>query len=542
MTLLLVTGFLAGFGAIAAMLFLARKLNFLDHPAHRKNHIAPVPLLGGLGVFIGAAAAVFSVMPETRVWQAAASERMVWIVAPTLAALLLGLFDDKFNLRARYKFLGQLLIVLPFVVFGFHFKVLQLPGALPWTMRILSIPFTALWMLALINGVNMIDGADGLAGAVGLAMSVMTGLVAYYIGDEAVSTLSLAVASSLLAFLLFNWRPARIYMGDSGTMALGVFLATSLVSLGQQPSMFSMPLTNGVQPFPFQIPLVTAIAAYPLMEVSLSTFRRWLRGKSIAAADRGHIHHRLLARGWPAHYISSMAGLIALLGGAIALSAIEQQHGVLSWLLCLIGVLVGYGIHFCGFMRQFHPKSIQDDRPHFLIANHFAQMQKIKLDLAETLDQVLMLVNQTCVEFDVHSYKLTLSGASQDAGDFTWNWQRPPALRSSLLLPAVVLVNTKTSQTGFADRIVSEGGEGWAEWSFEPHVLEEDIDIEYRVLMSDFMKKVLLTSSNIDYEKDDRARLSEQSAHNIAVISSSHLRRSASRRRRTAQHDVLPKQ
>jgi hypothetical protein len=301
--------------------------------------------------------------------------------------------------------------------------------------------------------------------------------------------LTLGALGAVLGFLPFNWKPAKIYLGDAGSGGLGMFLACGLVALGQsygQPIPFTREDNFG-QPFFYQILIATILVSYPALEISLSVIRRTLRGRPIWRADKGHIHHRLMRAGWKAPGICLTAFGLTLLPGLAALTTIAKYHGWAAIILLLYGLLIGFGLATLGFLDFLTPKVLENLRPHYQIAHHFISMQKIKLSLASTREEVLTLIDQTCTELGVKGYRLIIrSDANLKGGlDYTHNFD---PMRLSAM---------ESESRGPIDHVRLPGGLGGVEWMFEPQVVEEELDVEYRVLLSEFMRSALGTAAKL---------------------------------------------
>lgn len=504
-TLWLVAGaaFLVAVAAIPEMMRLARRLNMIDRPTHRKAHSQPVPVMGGVAVllgFVAGAGAFLALSPELH---PAEVRKALLIVAVSSAAGLLGLVDDKFQIRPRYKLAGQFLVVTAFAAFGYGFKALRVPGFGVLDLQLLGIPLTVFWMLTIVNAVNFIDGVDGLAGSVALVIFALTGLMSVYLNDFVTGALAAAAIGATLAFLIFNWRPARIYMGDAGSLGLGMLISALLVSLGQNGT--RGPNAPDNEPFYYQIPLVTGVAAYPLLEISLTVLRRLLRGKPIGSADRGHIHHRLLDRGWSASHVCYAAVLVSLLAGGAVIYSMIQYRGAAAWFLLAGGLTLGVGLHFCGLLDAFRLSVIKDARPHFLLANHFMAMQRIKLDMIESAPELHALLAQTCQELGIRRLTLTLPPAANGSEPRAFVWEKPS--RSPVQEPSRPDIPLQE----FSDRVEVPSG-ALAEWTFEPRLAETDIDVEYRVLMSELMRQALARAELLGRDSGADASAGEATA------------------------------
>jgi len=510
--------------SIPAMMLLAPRVNLVDRPAHRKIHTKPVPYLGGLAILLGVMASLVVLFSETLT--PSENAKALYIILPSISAFLLGLADDRLNLKPRIKLLGQILIVATFVAMGYRFTVLTLPGLGQYNLYNLSYPLTAVWMLAVLNATNFIDGVDGLASSALIILLIVVALMAAYLQDFITGTLALATLGATLAFLIFNWRPAKIYLGDSGSLGIGMLAATCLVSLGQDLPFASATgrMKSPNEPFLYQLPMLSAVAAYPLLEISLTILRRLLQGKPLGSADKGHLHHQLLNRGWRADRICYAVAVFGLMAGGAVVFTLIQYRGIAAWFLVGAGLASGIGLHFSGLMDVLRPWQALSARPHFLLAHHFISMQRIKLDFVENVEELNPLLAQTCLELGVHEFKLTVApGKLQHSQCAVFAWKRPSETESELQSPLghipIVL---------FQDNARLEHSVTAAAWAFDARGTEEDLDVEFRVLMSDFMRTVLPKAEAL-YQKLTQDQL------DIALTTQRPISSDSLRRRRASQ-------
>ncbi len=472
---------------------LAFRLRLVDRPGHRKIHKRPVPYLGGPALFSALALG----LAVGWVWFARHDVRIrpgdivdvAWVLGFTAWGALAGLLDDAFDLSARLKLVSQMLGVLVFAVGAYRFGVVQVPGLPPVHLGILAAPVTAFWMLAIINAVNLVDGLDGLAGSVTAAVLLTLAAAAFHLGNPALGILALAGLGATLGFLLHNWTPARIYLGDAGSCGLGSFLAASLLVLGHHgPGLVTATGAAAVpgQPFPFQLLALTLIVSYPAAEVTLSVVRRVFKARPIGAPDRDHLHHRLRALGWSNPAVCAAAAGCCLLSGGAVFAALDGLKGLAGALAAVFALTIGVGLARLGVFEYLHPGRLRHSRPHFRIAHLSSSLQLSKLALAQNLNEVLTLTNQTCVEFGVEHYEIILKGGPAGE-DWSCRWHQPGT-------PASAETGGGGSQAlrGHSDT-ARIAGRGQAHWFFESHPghAEEDLDVEYHTLMAKFMRAAL---------------------------------------------------
>jgi len=294
-----------------AVITLARRLGAVDPGGYRKKHRNPTPLLGGIAVLLPfLTLCIFLVLLPAltlRCWGWAArvgtqtlnclmnyAQDRTTIIPDLLvislgaaATAILGLLDDIRGLKARVKLLGQVVIALGICATGRYLSMFYIPfcfGGVELT-PIWGVIVSVVWIVGMMNAFNLIDGIDGLAAGVGLITSVTLGILGGINGDPMVVMVCTVLAGTLLGFLVFNFNPARIFLGDTGSMLIGFLLATiTLLSTHKSETAFI---------------LVAPILALslPLFEAGISILRRFIRGVPIFAADSYHTHHRLIYRG-----------------------------------------------------------------------------------------------------------------------------------------------------------------------------------------------------------------------------------------------------
>lgn len=270
------------------LIALARRHRLVDEPGARKVHRHSIPRIGGIAIVVPTVLATVPVLllnngvgHEFRAiqWQVIA-----YLVAG-LAIFAMGLADDLRGLRARTKFLVQIVAACAIYFSGtridhiafFEFGTIDLGP--------LAFPLTVLWIVGVTNAVNLIDGLDGLAGGIAAITCGVLAMFALVQGDLVMSVLMLGLLGSLIGFLFFNFNPARIFMGDSGSQYLGFSLAAASV----------LTYTKASTAVALALPVLAL--GVPIFDTLLSMLRRFLGRRSLFAPDRGHIHHRLLDLG-----------------------------------------------------------------------------------------------------------------------------------------------------------------------------------------------------------------------------------------------------
>jgi hypothetical protein len=353
-----------------------------------------------------------------------------------------------------------------------------------------------------------------------------------------VAILALSALGAILGFLFFNWRPARIYLGDAGSNGLGMFLAGSLLSLGTPGPLFLAdrfpPQTQN--PFPYHFLVLTLMNFYPVLEITLSVVRRLFHGQPVYRADRGHLHHRLMKKSFSAPQIALVGAFLMFLPGLAALSVIHHNYGQAAWLLALTGLVLGISLSLLNFLNFLQPTVLEHTRPYYRIADHFISMQRLKLSLTTTREEILALVGQTCQEFGVNRCRLILAPDEKGQGGLDyykeWNHKQPAEYLDFLF-------SEGAQPAKFTDRCrLPEAGTGAAEWTFDFHdPQDEDLDVECRVLMNEFMRSVLESAVRLGMNKATQEYRNEFPPAFKSVSTHSHTLR---RRNRSKPKNPLP--
>lgn len=281
---------------------LAARFGAIDRPSDRKVHPKPTPTLGGIGILVGVLVAmgVAYFLPEFRRLYRQSFE-LQGVVLAALVITVLGLVDDVRALSAPAKAAGQILAAGILILNGVELLFFWFPtqGVISLGSDV-AVPLTIVWVLIMVNATNLIDGLDGLAaGIVAVAAGAfflwVEAAPATFSESTSIAALLAAVAAgAAVGFLPYNFHPARIFMGDSGAMLLGLLLAASTIAgVGRtiQPSRGAL----AAFAIPVLIPLF--VVAIPLVDVALAIVRRIRRGRPIFTPDKEHIHHQLLQIG-----------------------------------------------------------------------------------------------------------------------------------------------------------------------------------------------------------------------------------------------------
>ena len=241
---------------------------------------------------------------------------------------LLGLVDDVYNLNAKFKLFIQIAIATLVYLLGVNIDVIFNPFGGVFELGLLSYPITILWIVGISNAINFIDGVDGLAGSVISVNSITLGIIAVStIPANPISALiAFILAGSTLAFLTYNYNPAKIFMGDGGALFAGFLLATLSIAGVMKTATLAILL-------PFVILVV------PIMDITFSSLRRIMKGKSPFVADAEHIHHKLLKAGFSQKNTVAILTSVAIVGGAIASYSVGSIKHYLVYICALVLIM-----------------------------------------------------------------------------------------------------------------------------------------------------------------------------------------------------------
>lgn len=322
--------------------FGAHRLRLVDSPSEeRKVHKRPVPRLGGVAIAVAFFVPVVGLLFYDNAVSAAYVgdlTRVVGLIGGALVMVLLGLSDDLLNLRPRTKFMVQVAVAVAVYFLGYQIGKIANPFGPSIELGMFSLPVTVLWIVGVMNAINLIDGLDGLASGVSLFSVLTLFLLAVVSGNMVVGLTAAALAGALVGFLRYNFNPASIFMGDSGSLFLGFILSTTAIS-GSAKSSTVVALG---------IPLLAL--GLPLLDTSLAILRRFIAGRPIFGADRGHIHHRLLDLGLSHRQVVLVLYAVCLLFTALALSMVYANSVVSAIILAVFLVAVLTFAKLVGFL------------------------------------------------------------------------------------------------------------------------------------------------------------------------------------------------
>ncbi|MCX5685206.1 MAG: MraY family glycosyltransferase [Planctomycetota bacterium] len=312
---------------------IARAWGLVDKPGVRKVHTTPVPRIGGVAVMLATLAILLPVFAlDNPIGEALrkVQTQVVTLLACGMAVFLMGLWDDVRGLRAILKLVCLGAASLAICISGARIQTIDMTPWFTLNLGVASWPITMLWIIGVTVGMNFIDGLDGLAAGISAIVCGTIAAFAFYNGKIAMAILMLALMGSLVGFLFFNFNPAKVFLGDCGSMFLGFLIgAGSVVCQAKTSTLVG-------------IALPACALGVPILDAAFTMIRRGvLDRRSLFAAERGHIHHRLLDMGLRQRHVVLIIYGITLLGAGLGLLMMSAEHtevigmfiGVLLFLL-----------------------------------------------------------------------------------------------------------------------------------------------------------------------------------------------------------------
>lgn len=396
----------------------ARKAGVVDTPGGRRVNTRAIPRLGGIAVvvaFFAPLAALYFTESEVAgmFWEVPLRALALAVGGVLIAAL--GAWDDIRGVRASMKLAVQLLAAAIVWWAGFRMEHLNLPFIGELDLGVFGLPFTLLWIAAVINAMNLIDGLDGLAAGIAFFACLTNFVVATLNGNPLVMLLAAALGGAILGFLLYNFNPATIFMGDSGSMFLGFVLATM--------SMMGSSI-QGSTTVAILVPILSL--GVPIMDTLFAMLRRILERRPIFSPDRGHIHHRLLDLG-----ITHRRAVLILYGvsvvftaGAITI-ALGRNWSVGVALLVMTIAMVGLA-RFVGYFEYLQLRRRQKEKIRSRATERLRRAVPALLRGFETEEELAELLPRFALEAELLEFTLApLRDDGQVRGLEPLHWDAP---------------------------------------------------------------------------------------------------------------------
>jgi UDP-GlcNAc:undecaprenyl-phosphate/decaprenyl-phosphate GlcNAc-1-phosphate transferase len=351
----LILSFCMSIAMMPVATWLALKWEATDSPGSRKIHTRVMPRTGGLAIFV---AILFGISLALVLQPQLFRSRTASIILAGLPlSAAIGLCDDLFSIQSKLKLALQLVLGCLVFWMGLRIKTLSLGAGYEFELGAWALPATLFWVVGMMNAINLIDGLDGLAAGVCVVAFASVGIFAYGFDNHFVVYMSAIAAAATFGFLRVNYSPAKIFMGDNGSMSLGFLLGVLTLSIAP----------NKYGSLPLYVPIF--LAAFPIVDTTVAIVRRATRTldqgrrvrhlfRDVLSADGDHIHHRLLSKGFSQRQVAMLLYLFSILTSAIAYLVLILP-APFSW-FCTIAAL--YGIRQMVLAldySEFSPKEVR---------------------------------------------------------------------------------------------------------------------------------------------------------------------------------------
>ncbi|MBZ5722016.1 MAG: undecaprenyl/decaprenyl-phosphate alpha-N-acetylglucosaminyl 1-phosphate transferase [Acidobacteriia bacterium] len=384
---------------------LAAARGWVAAPAlERHLHSTPLPRLGGVAIFLAflltVAIALLAGWRYPGLRFGFSPGTLVTILVPASLIFLLGVYDDLRTVGPYFKFAVQ--AVAATMLFAGGLRISNLPvlfGAHHFSWFV-GLPLTILWVLAVTNAFNLIDGLDGLAAGSALFSTLVVFVVALLSQSALVSVMTLALAGATLGFLRYNFNPATIFLGDCGSQFIG-FLLSALA-------------LHGAQKAPTIIAVAIPVVSFglPILETTLSVLRRWIGGRPVFTADREHIHHKLLQRGLSHRQVVIVLYAVSALFALLSLFLLWPTGSTLGLVLAVLGTGIWMGVQHLGYLefgelRRVAQRTMEQRQ---IFVNNLAIRRAVEeLKVTQDYDQLCRILTAAFGSNDFDAFDLELN-------------------------------------------------------------------------------------------------------------------------------------
>ena len=377
----------------------------VEKPDYRKVHSKLMPLLGGVAVFAGMWLPMFLLLFWNNKITIALAEHWHTITCIFLGAsvmLTLGIIDDKYGISPIKKLLVETVAAVSLVAAGIGFSHITVPFYGKLFLGSFGPPLTILWIVGITNAINLIDGIDGLATGVTFFIASVTAVIAIINANFLMALMMCSLAGAAVGFLRYNFSPARVFLGDTGSLFIGMTLATTAISSNFKGHVAASML----------VPVL--LLGLPIIDTFLAMVRRTMYGKSMFSPDRNHIHHRLVAMGFSQRKAVLLLYGFCLLFCSVALLTVLQNKVVMGLGIVGLTVVAGFGAKCLGYQDVFLSKKMSEERPVFRMAQLITDMAKVKITMAQTEEDIWDVLRNTCEGFEMEYVKITFQNSSKN--------------------------------------------------------------------------------------------------------------------------------
>lgn len=425
----------------------------------RHMHSSPLPRLGGVAIFLSfcccmGIAAIWAVR-HPAMHSPNFLKTMSTIFVPATLVFLLGVYDDLRGVGPYVKFTVQGIAAT--MLYAGGLRIVNIPvllgdRVLPWYIGLAA---TVVWVLAITNAFNLIDGLDGLAAGSALFSTMVTFVVALLHGPPLVEVMTIALAGAILGFLRFNFNPATIFLGDSGSLLIG-FLLSALALFGAQKA----PTIVAVA-----IPIVSF--GLPILETVLSIIRRLISGRPVFTADHEHIHHKLLQHGMTHRQVVILLYGVSAIFAMLSLFLLWPTGSSLGLVLAVLGIGIWIGVQHLGYLEFGELARVAHrtfDQPQIFVNNLAIRRAAEELKVARDYDQVRRILMAAFGSNDFDGFELKFDllpgetvppdtaelSARRNSNSFRWNKPALPKASdpSAMWNLSLVLLSSSNRQRG----------------------------------------------------------------------------------------------
>ncbi|NIA06526.1 MAG: hypothetical protein GWP14_02635 [Actinobacteria bacterium] len=398
----------------------AARVGALDSPGGRRIHSKVMPRLGGLAIlmgFMGTAIAIWFLGNQVSNLIYQDTFRLLMVLAAAVTMLAVGSIDDIRGLAAKHKLLVEIVLALVLCALDIRITYLQLPGVFEIHFGLWSWPLTVLWIVGITNAMNLVDGLDGLAAGIAAIACAPIAVFAIASGQMLAACVMLSLLGALLGFLIYNFNPAKIFLGDSGSLFIGFLLASTSVYCS-----IKAPLAVGLA-----APLLAL--GVPLFDTFSSIIRRFLERRSIFCPDSGHLHHRLIQLGLTqrrAVLLMYAATLAAAAAGMVMVFA-KQSSAVPLFAGGIIVLVVFFRLHGGLRIRRNLTliKSNLDRQRELRRTKRISDNLQVRVSHVSSVNELWTLFEDLAQQFDLNVLELQLPHLSQSTDYYRYQLPSP---------------------------------------------------------------------------------------------------------------------
>ena len=452
--------------------------------SERHLHNSPLPRLGGVAIFLAfalsLAVAVAIAAYQPRLQFGSSLKLLTTILAPGLLIFMLGLYDDLRGVGPYAKFTVQ--AIAGFALWLGGLRILDLPvlfgsRQFPWFV---GLAVTIAWVIGITNAFNLIDGLDGLAAGSALFSTLVVFVVALWSHSALVALMTVALTGAILGFLRFNFNPATIFLGDSGSLFIG-FLLSALA-------------LEGAQKAPTVIAVAIPVVSFglPILETSLSVLRRLISGRPVFTADREHIHHKLLQLGLSHREVVIVLYAVSALFALLSLFLLWPTGSSLGLVLAVVGTGIWLGVQHLGYpefgeIRRVAQRTLEQRQ--IVINNLAIRRATAELGVARDYDQICRILTAAFSSNDFDGFELNvklqldelpvleqLRSVPLSHGEIHFRWNRP----GNLILPGTM------QMWGVALNLVTTSNRRRGVLSVHRLYHEKPLHLDVNLLISEF--------------------------------------------------------